>query len=286
MNGLCIYHGGCTDGVAAAWAVHEAHPDWRFYPGVYQQDPPWALIRESSEVYLVDFSYKQGVMRRIADQCHGPVYVLDHHATAEDDLKPLLAEGVLHGQFDMERCGALMAWDWFHEQPRPPLMAYIDARDRWVMNDVVLEHVLDHVIMALRSYSHDMPLQFDLWGELMEAPALLAAEGIAIHRYYRILVEDAKGRAQLVTLGPYQNVPCANAPYNLASEVAGELAKDSPDGLAFVWWQNSDGSYTTSLRSRDGGPHVGNLAIQWGGGGHPEAAGFRCDQPVWTRCAW
>ena len=41
---LCIYHGGCTDGIAAAWVVWRADPTYVFYPGIYQQEPPWELI--------------------------------------------------------------------------------------------------------------------------------------------------------------------------------------------------------------------------------------------------
>lgn len=35
---LCIYHGGCDDGFAAAWCVRKAlGDDVEFYPGVYQK---------------------------------------------------------------------------------------------------------------------------------------------------------------------------------------------------------------------------------------------------------
>ena len=38
---LCIYHGACDDGFAAAWAVRKALGDnVEFYPGVYQKEPP------------------------------------------------------------------------------------------------------------------------------------------------------------------------------------------------------------------------------------------------------
>lgn len=89
-------------------------------------------------------------------------------------------------------------------------------------------------------------------------------------------------RAERVRLAGYADVPCVNSSYEFASEVAGELAADAECGWAFVWWRNSDGTYTTSLRSRDGGPHVGEIATQFGGGGHPGAAGFRSIDPVWA----
>jgi hypothetical protein len=35
---LCVYHGGCDDGFAAAWAIRHALPnDVEFHAGIYQE---------------------------------------------------------------------------------------------------------------------------------------------------------------------------------------------------------------------------------------------------------
>ena len=53
---LCIYHGNCLDGFAAAWAVRHALGDEvECYKGIHQQTPPDVSDRD---VFLVDFSYK------------------------------------------------------------------------------------------------------------------------------------------------------------------------------------------------------------------------------------
>ena len=284
-KGLCIYHGGCTDGVAAAWAVWSRFPEWQFYPGVYQQEPPWELIDAVQDVWLVDFSYKRAVIEKMAERAR--VHVLDHHRTARDDLAPLFEADVIHGKFDMERCGAMLAWDWFHYgSPRPALLEHIDARDRWI---TPRPRDNDPIVMALRSHWHavgagaapDWPALMQRWSLLMRAAQLskLATEGYAILRYFRQRVEETKPHATTMSLGPLEDVPVVNAPYYLASEVAGELAADSPSGIAAVWWANKDGSVTFSLRSR-GEFDVGELATQYGGGGHPGAAGFRMGPPI------
>lgn len=282
MN-LCIYHGGCTDGVASAWVVWNylrkmgERELWRFHPGVYGGDPPWDSMDEESHVYLVDFSYKRPVMEKlIADAAM--VTVLDHHKTAQVELEPLLETRKLAGSFDMNRCGALMAWDWFFpNKDVPSLMMAIDAQDRWTQErDAPL-------IMALRSYAHapvdDSPEAFDtlmkLWNWLMQAETMttLRQDAKAIHRYYRMRVEETKNHAKLVKLDEFR-FPAVNAPYHLASDVAGELAEDSPHGFAAVWWQNRDGQVSFSLRSR-GDFDVSELAAKHGGGGHRNAAGFK-----------
>src|ERR1700693_3610721 len=77
MKTLCIYHGHCDDGFAAAWAVRKAFvPDFfEFYPGVYQQQPPDVTDRH---VLLVDFSYKRPVLLEMASKARS-IMILDPH---------------------------------------------------------------------------------------------------------------------------------------------------------------------------------------------------------------
>ena len=237
------------------------------------------LIKEAEEVIIVDFSYKRPIMERICDTAKA-VVVLDHHKTAMDDLMPLFKTGKINkGQFDMSRCGSMMAWDFYHSRPtRPKLLVEIDKQDRWLPDRNA------ELIMALRSYPHkpqeDTKEAFTSlmrhWSWLMtdEGFAALRRDGVAIHRYYRQRVEETKPHAAPMTIGRFRDVPVVNAPYSLASDVAGELAETAPDGIGAVWWQNRDGSITFSLRSR-GDVDVGLLASEYGGGGHPGAAGFK-----------
>ena len=105
---LCIYHGGCDDGFAAAWVVHKYHQhrgldDTDYYPAVYNQEPPPVA---GKDVVIVDFSYKRSVLERMAQEALS-VTVLDHHETAQDELQPLMVpdriKRVIYGQFDMNR---------------------------------------------------------------------------------------------------------------------------------------------------------------------------------------
>jgi uncharacterized protein len=271
---ICIYHGGCTDGVASAWCMWRRYPETDFYAGVYQRDPDWEKIA-GADVYLVDFSYKRSVIDRLRDVANS-VTVLDHHKTARDDLESLLNTGEIGGVFDMDRCGALIAWEHFnHAEQRPLLLGEIDAQDRWLASRD------PQLILALRSYPHSAEAAggwealMGMWSWFMTDYGLkeLRNDGASIHRYYRARVEETKLNAAPMDIGGLRNAPVVNAPYYLASDVAGELAADAPDGVAACWWQNRDGSVTFSLRSR-GEVDVGELATQYGGGGHPGAAGF------------
>ena len=266
MKPLCIFHSvdgvnHCDDGFGAAWAVWKTAGDtYDYHPGVYQTPPPDVTGRD---VLLVDFSYKRPVMEAMAEQAN-TVTILDHHATAKDDLVPLLEAGVIGGRFDMGQCGSMLAWGHFQFGPPPRLLEYIQDRDLW--RKEIPDG--DKVIMALRSY----PKTFEVWTDLMtdEGLSRLQSEGEGIYRYYRMVVDGLKKNVHLIRLKEY-TVPAVNAPMMFASEVAGEIAEGHPFGVCYS--DDGDGGTAYSLRS-NGELHVGQFAAQFGGGGHPGAAGF------------
>lgn len=284
MKLLCIYHGNCDDGFAAAWTVRAALGDEQveFYPGQYQREPPDVTDRH---VLLVDFSYKRPVLMEMATKAKN-IVILDHHHTAAQDLfgfpepAPFIewsSRGMCGGRpgvsalFDMGRSGAGMAWDFFaNGGARNPFINYIEDRDLWRK----LLPGGDEFTIALRSYPQD----FAVWDGLVDAgPDALIAEGKAIQRYYRLRVEELKRSAYIATLG---GVPIwiTNAPYFAASEVAGELAER---GLSFgaCYFEVGQGRWAYSLRSR-GDFDVSAIAAKFGGGGHKAAAGFTVDGPA------
>jgi len=173
---LCIYHGNCPDGFGAAWAVHRAlGDDVEFYKGIHQQSPPDVT---GLDVYLVDFSYKKSVLEDMLKQA-ASITILDHHISAQQDLAELLSSGKVGGVFDMNKSGAVLAWEWFHpEVSAPKLLLHIQDRDLW-------QFKLDGtrpITMGLASYPYD----FALWDDLMASTAdqleALAGEGEAVGR--------------------------------------------------------------------------------------------------------
>jgi oligoribonuclease NrnB/cAMP/cGMP phosphodiesterase (DHH superfamily) len=281
---LCVYHDACDDGFAAAWTVRRALGEdaVEFYPGVYQKEPPDVRGRD---VVLVDFSYKRPVLEAMATSARS-ILVLDHHETAANDLAGFkkapawvtwkTAEHSMFGDriavlFDMERSGAGIAWDYFmYGWQRPRFINYVEDRDLWRkrLPDG------DAFSMALRSYEMD----FDIWTALVDAgPTELIKEGHAILRFYRARVADMKKSAYPATLAGHK-IMIANAPYFAASEVAGEIAEGMPFGAVYI--EEAPGRFKYSLRSRDGGVNVADIAASFGGGGHAKAAGFSVATPV------
>lgn len=298
---LCIYHGGCDDGFAAAWCVRAAlQGNVEFYPGVYQKEPPPHADRD---VIFVDFSYKRPVLNAMATAANS-ILILDHHKTAAEDLADLLRPpsfeawcvAACNGRlsvnvrmaalFDMDRSGAALAWDYFigdgshlgwpvsDAADRREFIDYIQDRDLWRKR---LPHG-DEFTIALRSYPQD----FNIWDKLIDAgPGDLIEEGHAIQRYYRLRVEELK-RSSYPAMIAGQKCWCANAPYFAASEVAGELAEKT--GVGICYFEVEGGRWQYSLRSR-GDHDVSAIARYFGGGGHKAAAGFSAAITVHARLA-
>ena len=260
MNKLCIYHGNCADGFTSAWVVRKALGEAvDYHAGVYQNPPPEV---EGRDVVMVDFSYKRSVLEGIRDRA-ASVLILDHHKTAEADLRDL--PGV-HSVFDMERSGARITWDHYFPGKEPPkLLLHVEDRDLW--------RFALRKTREIQASVFAYPYEFKVWDFLMGADLdQLAVEGEAIERKH---FKDIRELVGVVTrpmkIGGYV-VPIANLPYTLTSDAGHLLAKDKP--FAGCYWDTPQGR-VFSLRSTDEGLDVAEIAKQYGGGGHKHASGFR-----------
>lgn len=259
---LCIYHHACADGFAGAWAIRAAFAGQvDFYPGIYGDTPPDVTGRD---LILVDFSYKRDVMLSLIEQA-SRLIVIDHHKTAEADLRDLPGSNV-QTLFDMSQSGAMLAWKLFHPAKTPPaLFDHIQDRDLWKFSLPMTKEI----VAALYSY----PMTFEQWDVLMQRPILeLEHEGRAILRKHQADVASLVDSAsRMISFGGIA-IPAANVPWMYASDVGGELAKGNP--FAATYYDDEDGR-RWSLRSAPDGADVSAIAEALGGGGHRNAAGFR-----------
>ena len=269
---LVIYHANCLDGFGAAFAAwlhfsaREVEAD--YFAAKHGSEPPECAGRE---IYIVDFSYKRAVLKQICAVAER-VTILDHHISAQEDLAGLADEhDNLHVVFDMEKSGAVLSWEYFHQTPPPLLLQHVQDRDLWRFK---LEGT-DAINTALMSY----PFTFAFWQEVntsAERLQQLRGEGETINRFRRQLIEQYKKRAVLGTIAGHQ-VPVVNAPHAIISELLGELALEHPFAVGY---QDHGNKRSWSLRSRkDGGEDVAKIAEKFGGGGHRNAAGFGTQLP-------
>ena len=263
-----IYHGGCVDGLVAAWVARlkfaeDSADDVDCVPAQYGSEPPDVTGRD---VVIVDFSYPRDALVRMADAARS-IVVLDHHKTARDAL-----EGLPFCVFDMERSGAGLAWDILHPgKPRPWIVDYAEDRDlwRWKLPDS----------REVNAWLQSTPLTLDAVNDAVAAgrdAALHAGRAVTIAQ--RRYIETAKSGARLAMVGSFGPVPVVNAGAYCNSEVVGELAVGHP--FAAAWVECSDGGVLYSLRSSPDGVDVSAIAKAFGGGGHRNAAGFKTSRAV------
>lgn len=265
MKPICIYHGNCADGFAAAWVFsrHGSFPGIEFYAGVYNEPPPDVIGRD---VFLLDFSYKRDVVEKMINVANR-VVLIDHHKTALEDLDPLMRCGALRSYSSLEHSGATLAWLYIYGtlDNAPALLKHIEDRDLWRFALPYTREIQSNL------FSH--PYNLDVWDELMRADVnTLVAEGRAIERkHQKDLLELLKQTKHRRVIGGY-NVPVANLPYTFASDAGNIMARSGEFFAASYFDTPTHRVY--SLRSNDA-VDVSEVAKQYGGGGHKNAAGFR-----------
>ena len=256
-----LYHAECDDGFGAAWAVWKRYPEVIAIPVFHGQPFPEG-IANGQEVWICDFSYPKEILLEQAKRLS--LWVLDHHWTAEEALKDLP-----FAYFDMDKSGAVLTWERFHpEKPVPMILQYVQDRDLWRKELVNNEEVTAFI----RSYPQDFSQWDRLNSHFERGDHTVVHSGGAIIRYQQRLVERAMRRSQNKIIGGYR-VVVANV-HDLSSEVCEAILKENPDlPFSATYFDRADGKRVWSLRSR-GSFNVGNLARQFGGGGHHNAAGF------------
>jgi oligoribonuclease NrnB/cAMP/cGMP phosphodiesterase (DHH superfamily) len=285
---MVIYHSPCQDGWGARLACYLRWPNAVYVPANYGNPPPDVA---GLNVLIVDFSYKEGVLRDMA-RVASSIVVLDHHKTAKEDLFRYQVAGTESGEFnyltapleligaadseeplplvalfDMERSGAMLAWNFAHpDEPAPALIEAIQDRDLWRFN-------LPHS-KALATLLRTVPDDVMHWHALLMTPfEQLVAEAHPMQVYHDSLVEALAEKAELVTIDGVDFVR-ANVPYMFASDVGHLLLERNP-GTAAMTWSDGNGYRHVSLRSLDDRKDVSDFAKKYGGGGHRNAAGYR-----------
>ena len=309
---LIYYHADCIDGFGAAYAAWRHFRENAFYRPMHHGDS-WQIDEViGRNVFILDFSFPRPLLEEIARYA-ASVCQIDHHASARDgwasELKTETGSSMASYQhpelplkviFDMEKSGARLAWEHFHPETSLPLtLCHIEDQDLWRFK-----------IAGTRAFCTALrlkPFNFAIWHELIseiekgdsDCYASLLAEGHAIQRF---LVIETQRLADSSLVMPVSFCgepidPLQAVRHGTPTRVEGDLAWRRIDGLAInastlfaselgnllairsgtfglIWQVGADGLVKASLRA-SGKVDVAHLAANFGGGGHPNAAGFR-----------
>lgn len=289
---IVIYHDHCADGFGAAWACWMRWRDaCEYIPASYGQEPPDVA---GKNVLIVDFSYKNDVLRDMGMRAHS-IIILDHHKTAQADLTDWAIDDVagdfwsggdpmkavreiddhvgqpIAALFDMEKSGARLAWDFCHENEAPLLIRLIEDRDLWrfTMKDT------KPFSLWLRSAPFSFE-RFELVAQQIEDGRDghdIMTEARAMQRFFDAKVTEIASFAKVRRIGDYEPI-VVNCPPMFASEVGHKLLNKHPDTPFAATYFDGPKSRMWSLRSQDDRSDVSAVAVKFGGGGHRNAAGF------------
>lgn len=265
-----LYHANCPDGFTAAAVVWGAHEDSAIYtPVEYQQ--PLPPIPDRSRVIMVDFSYPREVLEALSRRV-SELIVLDHHKTAKEALA-----GLDFARFDLSKCGSRLAWEHFHPGKEvPELVRYVEDRDLWKWE---LPHSRE-VSAWLATVERNLSAYWDLLQRFRNTDNLFVEAttvGSALLAAKEMVIDGIVKHVRLVAIGS-QAVHAVNT-CCYQSEVGERLNLLYPeDSFSASFFIDKDGRENWSLRSKRSDVDVGAIAKQFGGGGHPGAAGFRVDR--------
>lgn len=306
-----LYHADCPDGFGAAYAAWLRFGGAASYLPMHHGEP-WEMAEISGhDVYILDFSFPPEWLEAMAGIASS-VTQIDHHASAREPWASRLAkasdgrESCSHPAlpltviFDLDKSGARLAWEYFNSaRPVPLLLRHIEDMDLWRF-----------ALPGTRAFGRVLrltPFDFVAWDDLVRRTPnvdaagykTLLAEGEAIERFFQseinrlaqsrlvmpvrlrsepvdslqarrhglpTLTEDDRAWRAVSGLG-------INASVLFASELGNRLAEQS-GSFGLVWQVGADGEAKVSLRAA-GKVDVARIAASYGGGGHPNAAGFR-----------
>ena len=269
---LCVFHGKCADGLGALWAVVRRFGMENVEPfaGFYGRPAPDVTGRK---VVMVDFSYSRDVMEDLVAKAESFI-CLDHHESARDALA-----GIPGCHFDMTRSGAVMAWEHFmHFESCPLVLRYIGDRDIWAWKMPSSREVSEVMQWDFSVSIEDQLAQVTANQIQLERdfPSVVLT-GTAIRTATERLVKAHAGSWFWVTVRGGKKIPACFCHPILASETGNVLAAmaENPEGVSVCLSAGHDGKYALSFRAVNG--TAKDLALAYGGGGHPNAAGAGVD---------
>lgn len=274
-----VYHANCTDGFGAALAAHSnLHNLAEYLPFNYSTPVDQLLGKKYEKVYVLDFCFNPLDMATLSREV-GSVIVLDHHKTSAQSWAEIKPPSNVELNFDMNKSGALLAWEYFQPQASvPKLIQHISDRDLWKFE---MEGTDD-----LHTYLSSIEKDFDSWKTLLNVEQILDSkikEGRMMNTLRDSQVKNVMDDYdKLITpisyFDPVLKKPVTGLAVNAHGIAISELGNDLAErsGTFSIVWKTDGINVIGSVRSvKDFDCSV--FAKILGGGGHKNSCGFTTD---------
>lgn len=281
MEKYVIYHYKDHDGLACGYIAYRKlnvlpEPPY-FIPYNYGEDTAKIdAIPNFSDVYMMDISLPIKKMVNLARRTN--LIWIDHHKNTFFDFYPEL-RNLCAIVYDEKISACRLAWRHFFPYSAEPawcqLVGLYDVFDKsgkeWGWHNEILPYEY-----ALRQFG-----SFDVYSfeEAITQSHVdnMIASGISIARYAQSRINML---ANLATYIDWQGMKCMIINSGETGDMwyyAPRIIKERPDILVFANYSFVHQDWKVSLRNGfDTNIDCASIASQFGGGGHKNAAGFRC----------
>jgi oligoribonuclease NrnB/cAMP/cGMP phosphodiesterase (DHH superfamily) len=313
-----LYHND-ADGLCAAYVAKHFFEEKgyvdnvEYIPMAYGDSAP-DIIGNETHVFVLDFSFPKKICDKI-NKIAASFLILDHHITAKEAIGE-----ADYFEFSFIDSGATMAYNHFckhgmkEDRALEILCRYVRDRDLWRF-ELPMSHEINAAIetfpldfeswdilkcMVELSFADDDKIKslagqmgeqneefakrFDVEGRvLVLVDKALVLIGESVLRYKAQIIDNTCENAISIDINGHLVRFVNSCSYHNRSDIGNRLADGA--AMSIVWFQESDGKYVYSLRSKleedgnDDALDVSQVAKSQGGGGHPKAAGFRCSKP-------
>jgi nanoRNase/pAp phosphatase (c-di-AMP/oligoRNAs hydrolase) len=281
-----IYHGPCSDGTGGLWATCHYKPIKNRYACKAGSNPQGDY--SGMNVIFVDICPKKDYLLELV-KIAKYVVILDHHKSSEKMINDCLNLNIktnLHIEFDMERSGCQMAWDYFFDsQPRPFFIDYIGDRDLWTWKLPSSQEINAALWDLGYIDSYDLTKLTGLLENPIEKIKYLESAGkfiiLSNKREVDIGLSNAIEASMIWNNKLYRLWLAGNINPALRSDLGNALCLKPfkngtlPDFSACWQFDPKSDEWWISLRGMpDRSPDLSKLALSFGGGGHPMASGI------------
>ncbi len=289
----CFYHGSDFDGRCSGAIVKKEYPDCEMIPMVYDDEFPWDTIMEDDLVYMVDFGLQPFEdMCKLNNICN--LVWIDHHQTAIDAMEE--SNTYFHGIQKSGHSACYHVWNWFYPDCEMPIGVKLLAEfDVW-------DHSDDRTIpfqfgMKLLGETHPGK-SMKIWNEILDT----SSNSLSVRIWNKVFgcnpstpfIDNIVKRGEVIvnynendckskctntfetTFGGYR-VIALNHPSPNSSLIFDSVWDEDKYDIMIPFYRSNKGLWCFSLYTTKDDVDCGELAKQYGGGGHAQASGFSSD---------
>lgn len=292
-NILVITHKNCSDGCCSQAIFRTKFPNATYLELDHVNLDPTKDSKaheyidfihghKDSHIYVADFCLPYDMTDKLLQQGNR-VTVLDHHESSVPHLEPFIRRIEEGENLNIEisfcheniRSGTMLTWEHLYPDVEPPLsVKHISYGDTWKFE---LGDRTKHFYSGIMADFKDPDsAPKDFWIKLVteeDSGKKFEEIGKPLYDKHMNLVEEISKGAIEVTLNGQHGLMVESTKM-LTSELGNLLARKC-GGFGLVYFVEDNGIVRCSLRSV--APlKVNDIAAKFGGGGHPQAAAFRC----------